>query len=138
MFSPRYAGNVAVAVLFFVVIIVAQVVGSTMELSGGMDALLTLLALGSAVGMLVFLGAAAMGRTPRLDWSDDSGRHLNPRVKAGLQALGVVLVGLAGLAFYVALYIFKWPVFIVPMVILAIAMLVFIVYLTVGKHLDAG
>lgn len=137
MFSPRYAGNLAVAVLFFLVIVVAQVVGSAAELSGGIDALLTLLALGSAVGILVFLGAAAMGRSPRIDWSDDSGERLHPQVKAGLQALGVVLVGLGGLGFYIALYIFKWPVFIVPMVLLAIAMLVFIVYLTAGKHLDS-
>ncbi|EKV31553.1 hypothetical protein C882_3926 [Caenispirillum salinarum AK4] len=136
MFSPRYAGNLAVAILFFVVIVIAQVVGSTAELPGGVDALLTLLAIGSAVGILVFLGAAAMGRKPRLDWSDDKGEHLHPQVKAGLQALGVVGVGLAGLAFYIALYIFKWPVFIIPMVLLAIAMLVFVVYLTAGKHMD--
>lgn len=87
MFSPRYAGNLAIAGLFFVVIVVAQVVGSVADLSGGGEALLKLLGLGSAAGILVFLGAAALGRKPRLDWSDESGEHLNPQVKAGLQAL---------------------------------------------------
>lgn len=137
MFSPRYAGNLVLAGLFFLVIVIAQVIGSMIELSGGVHSLMTLLALGSAAGILVFLGAAVMGRRPCIDWSDDSGEHLHPQVKAGLQALGVVLVGLGGLGFYIALYIFHWNIFIVPMVLLAIAMLVFIVYLTAGKHLES-
>lgn len=49
----------------------------------------------------------------------------------------MTLVGLGGLAFYVALYIFKWSVFIIPMVLMAIAMLVVIVYLTAGKHMES-
>lgn len=136
MFTPQYAGNLAVAILLFVVIVIAQVVGQTMTLTGGIDALLSLLAIGSALGIVYFLGAAALQRNPRLDWSDDTGRHLHPRVKAGLGALGVTLVGLLGLAFYIALYIFKWNVFIVPMVLLSIASLVFIVYLTASRHTE--
>lgn len=134
MFTPQYAGNMVIAVLLFVVIVIAQVVQQGAALPGGVNALLTLLAIGSAIGIVVFLGAAALHRKPRLDWSDESGERLHPRAKAGLGALGVTGVGLLGLAFYIALYIFHWNVFIIPMVLLAIGMLAVIVYLTAGRH----
>lgn len=137
MFTPQYAGNLLVAILFLLAIIVIQVVQSVATLPSGVDSLLTLLAILSAVGILVFLGAAALHRKPRLDWSDDTGQHLHPRAKAGLQTMGVMGVGLGALAFYIAIYIFQWPLIIVPMVVLAIAALALVVYLTAGKHVGS-
>lgn len=134
MFTPQYAGNLVVAVLFFVAIVIIQVVQGAFALPGGVDDLLSILAIVSALGILVFLGAAAVHGTPRLDWSDDSGERLHPRAKAGLQTMGVLGIGLGALAFYVAVYVFQWPIIIVPMVLLAILALAFILYLTAGRH----
>lgn len=136
MFTPQYAGNLAVAGLLFVVVVIAQVIEQTMSLPGGVDALMTLLAIAAVLGIAFFLGAAALQRGPRLDWSDESGEHLHPAVKAGFGTLGVMLVGLGGLALYIAFYVFQWPVIILPAVLLAISMLAFVVYLTVGRHVE--
>lgn len=134
MFTPQYAGNLLVAILFLVAIIIIQVVQSVAALPGGVNDLLNILAIVSALGIVVFLGAAALHRRPRLDWSDETGERLHPRAKAGLQTMGVLGIGLGALAFYVAVYVFQWPIIIVPMVLLAVLMLAFIVYLTAGKH----
>lgn len=135
MFTPQYAGNLLVSILFLLAIVIIQVVQSVATLPSGVNDLLTILAILSAVGILVFLGAAALHRRPRLDWSDDSGQHLHPRAKAGLQTMGVMGIGLGALAFYIAVYIFQWPLIIVPMVLLAIVALALVVYLTAGKHI---
>ncbi len=135
MFTPKYAGNLTLAAVFFVAIVIIQLVqGAATALPSGVDNLLTLLAILSAVGIVYFGGIAAVHGQPAIDWSDETGERLHPGVKAGLRTLGVVGVGLGGLAFYIAVYVFQWPMIIVPMVLLALLALALIVYLTAGKH----
>ncbi|GAA0573150.1 hypothetical protein [Caenispirillum bisanense] len=137
MFTPKYAGNLTLAAVFFVAIVIIQLVqGAATALPSGVDNLLTLLAILSAVGIVYFGSVAAVRGQPAIDWSDETGQRLHPGVKAGLRTLGVVGVGLGGIAFYIAIYLFQWPLIIVPMVLLAVIGLAVIVYLTAGKHVS--